>query len=236
MLKIRQEDTIFLKKELKFRYLAALKRASNDFVGCFSILKGGGILARDEYGLTPKQRAFADEYIINGGNGTQAYLRVYKNVKNANTASSNASESLRNPDILGYISKKTEMTLAERGLLAQRAINHLTDLALGVETTSRSTVFNNITEELEQDNVYTNSAPPKVQVEAMALLMKFLGTDNVNNDLLRKRLEIDTRKAEAEAKISQNKADKLTSDEHTDELLKALINPPVKEDSHDDTV
>lgn len=193
-------------------------------------------MAKDEYGLTPKQRAFADEYILNGGNGTQAYLKVYKNVKNAETAQVNASRLLSNAMVVRYIREKTEMTLLERGLLAQKAINHLTDLAMGVETTSRSTVYNNLTEELEQDNVYTNSAPPKVQVEAMALLMKFLGTDNVNNDLLRKRLEIDTRKAEAEAKISQNKADKLTSDEHTDELLKALINPPVKEDSHDDTV
>jgi phage terminase small subunit len=193
-------------------------------------------LAKDEYDLTPKQRAFADEYILNGGNGTKAYLKVYKNVKNEETARVNASRLLTNANVANYIREKTEMTLLERGLLAQKAINHLTDLAMGVETTSRSTVYNNLTEELEQDNVYTNSAPPKVQVEAMALLMKFLGTDNVNNDLLRKRLEIDTRKAEAEAKISQNKADKLTSDEHTDELLKALINPPVKEDSHDDTV
>lgn len=193
-------------------------------------------MAKDEYGLTLKQRAFADEYITNGGNGTQAYLKVYKNVKNAETAQVNASRLLSNAMVVKYIRDKTEMTLLERGMLVKRAINHLTDLALGIGTSSRSTVYNNITEELEQDVTYTNSAPPKVQVEAMALLMKFLGTDNVNNDLLRKRLEIDTRKAEAEAKISQNKADKLTSDEHTDELLKALINPPVKEDSHDDTV
>lgn len=193
-------------------------------------------MVKDEYGLTPKQRAFADEYILNGGNGTHAYLKVYKNVKNEDTARANASRLLANANVASYIREKTEMTLLERGLLAQKAINHLTDLAMGMETTSRSTIYNKLTEELEQDNIYTNSAPPKVQVEAMALLMKFLGTDNVNNDLLRKRLEIDIRKAEAEAKVSQNKADKLTSDEHTDELLKALINPPVKEDSHDDTI
>lgn len=193
-------------------------------------------MAKDEYGLTPKQRAFADEYIANGGNGTKAYFVAYPSTKKEITARTNASKLLTNTNILKYIEEQTKMTFAERGMVSRNAINHLIELAMGIETTSRSTVYNNITEELEQDLVYTNAAPPKVQVEAMALLMKFLGTDNVNNDLLRKRLEIDTRKAEAEAKISQNKADKLTSDEHTDELLKALINPPVKEDSHDDTV
>ncbi|WP_448667500.1 terminase small subunit [Aerococcus viridans] len=193
-------------------------------------------MAKDEYGLTLKQRAFADEYITNGGNGTKAYFVAYPSTKKEVTARTNASKLLTNTNILKYIEEQTKMTFAERGMVSRNAINHLIELAMGIETTSRSTVYNNITEELEQDLVYTNAAPPKVQVEAMALLMKFLGTDNVNNDLLRKRLEIDTRKAEAEAKISQNKADKLTSDEHTDELLKALINPPVKEDSHDDTV
>lgn len=193
-------------------------------------------MAKDEYGLTLKQRAFADEYIANGGNGTKAYFVAYPSTKKEITARSNASKLLTNTNILKYIEEQTKMTFAERGMVSRNAINHLIDLAMGIETTSRSTVYNNITEELEQDVTYTNSAPPKVQVEAMALLMKYLGADDVNKDLTRKRLEIEIKRADAEAKVSQNKADKLTSDEHTDELLKALINPPVKEDSHDDTV
>lgn len=204
--------------------------------GFFNTLKGGGSLAKDEYGLTLKQRAFADEYIANGGNGTKAYFVAYPSTKKEITARSNASKLLTNTNILKYIEEQTKMTFAERGMVSRNAINHLIDLAMGIETTSRSTVYNNITEELEQDVTYTNSAPPKVQVETMALLMKYLGADDVNKDLTRKRLEIEIKRADAEAKVSQNKADKLTSDEHTDELLKALINPPVKEDSHDDTV
>lgn len=166
-------------------------------------------MAKDEYGLTPKQRAFADEYILNGGNGTQAYLKVYKNVKNAETAQVNASRLLSNAMVVRYIREKTEMTLLERGLLAQKAINHLTDLAMGVETTSRSTVYNKLTEELEQDNVYTNSAPPKVQVEAMALLMKLLGVDDPNRDLTRQKQELEIEKLQSQIGGNEQQDDKI---------------------------
>lgn len=169
----------------------------------------GVLLAKDEYGLTPKQRAFADEYIFNGGNGTQAYLKVYKNVKNEDTARANASRLLANANVARYIREKTEMTLLERGLLAQKAINHLTDLAMGTETTSRSTVYNNLTEELEQDNVYTNSAPPKVQVEAMALLMKFLGVDDANRDLTRQKQELEIEKLQSQIGGNEQQDDKI---------------------------
>ena len=101
------------------------------------------------------------------------------------------------------------MTLLERGLLAQKAINHLTDLAMGVETTSRSTVYNNLTEELEQDNVYTNSAPPKVQVEAMTLLLKFLGADDPNRDLTRKKQELEIEKLQSQIGGNEQQDDKI---------------------------
>ena len=169
----------------------------------------GDLLAKDEYGLTPKQRAFADEYILNGGNGTKAYLRVYKNVKNEETARVNASRLLTNANVSNYIREKTEMTLLERGLLAQKAIDHLTDLAMGTETTSRSTVYNKLTEELEQDNVYTNSAPPKVQVEAMALLMKFLGVDDPNRDLTRKKQELEIGRLKSQISVDEDEAEML---------------------------
>lgn len=177
--------------------------------GFLLCVERGDLLAKDEYGLTPKQRAFADEYILNGGNGTQAYLKVYKNVKNAETAQVNASRLLSNAMVVRYIREKTEMTLLERGLLAQKAINHLTDLAMGVETTSRSTVYNNLTEELEQDNVYTNSAPPKVQVEAMTLLLKFLGADDPNRDLTRKKQELEIEKLAKEVEEEEVQADNI---------------------------
>ncbi len=166
-------------------------------------------MARDEHDLTPKQRAFADEYIINGGNGTQAYLKVYKNVKSEDVAGVNASRLLGNAKVTRYIRDKTEMTLLERGLLAQKAINHLTDIAMGVETTSRSKVYNNLTKELEQDNVYTNSATPKVQVEAMTLLLKLLGVDDPNSDLTREKQKLEIEKLQSQIGGNEQQDDKI---------------------------
>ena len=44
--------------------------------------------------LTTKQKIFADEYLIDF-NATRAYKVAYPRVKNDNTASSNASKTLR---------------------------------------------------------------------------------------------------------------------------------------------
>ena len=145
----------------------------------------------NEFGLTIKQLAFADKYIENGGDATGAYLFAYPNTKKEATAASAGSRLLRNVKINAYLEEKTKMTLAERGLVSRNAINHLIDLAMGTETTSRSTTYDHLWGELVQDNTYTNSAPPKVQTEAMALLMKHLGLDVTNSDVLRERMELE---------------------------------------------
>lgn len=49
--------------------------------------------------LTTKQKAFANEYIKNGGNGTQAALKVY-DAKNESVASAIAVENLGKPLII----------------------------------------------------------------------------------------------------------------------------------------
>lgn len=177
-------------------------------------------MARDEFDLTPKQRAFADEYIANGGNGTEAYLKSYKNVKNENTAGVSAYHALRNPKIQHYIRERTRMTLAERDLVVKDVVNHLIDLALGAEKESRSRVYNNITGELEEDITYKNSASPKVQTEAMALLLKHLGIDESNADLERKRLELANEKTKVEIEKLKSQ---IGGDEGQDEKIAGFI-------------
>lgn len=50
--------------------------------------------------ITPKQRIFADEYILTG-NATQSYKKAYKcGIKNAESSS---SDILRNPKVKQYI-------------------------------------------------------------------------------------------------------------------------------------
>ena len=55
--------------------------------------------------LTPKQKAFADEYIKNGGNATQAAIAAKYSEK---TAYSQGQRLLKNDDILNYIAKQTD--------------------------------------------------------------------------------------------------------------------------------
>ena len=56
--------------------------------------------------LTPKQKAFADEYIKNGGNATQAYISAGYSEKGADRS---ASKLLRNTEVLDYIAKKQSL-------------------------------------------------------------------------------------------------------------------------------
>ena len=55
--------------------------------------------------LTPKQKAFADEYIKNGGNATQAYIKAGYSKRGA---SASASNLLANSSVSAYIAKQTE--------------------------------------------------------------------------------------------------------------------------------
>lgn len=68
------------------------------------------------YKLTPKQKIFADEYLIDL-NATRAYKVAYPHVKDDDTAASAASRLLRNVKVAKYIkermeerSKRTEIT------------------------------------------------------------------------------------------------------------------------------
>lgn len=56
---------------------------------------------------------------------------------------------------------------------------------------------------------------------ALDALMKYVDVDALKQAQLEK--------AQAEAKLAQDKVNKLSSDDHTDELLKSLINPKIKE-------
>ena len=66
--------------------------------------------------LTPKQKLFADEYLIDL-NATRAYKAAYKSVKKDETARTNGSRMLTNANVSKYIkermnerSKRTEIT------------------------------------------------------------------------------------------------------------------------------
>jgi phage terminase small subunit len=56
--------------------------------------------------INPRHKAFADEYLVNGMNATQAYLSVYRSVKKEETARVNGSKLLTNANIQTYIAER----------------------------------------------------------------------------------------------------------------------------------
>ena len=56
--------------------------------------------------LNNRHKAFCDEYLANGLNGTQAYLSIYKSVKKEKTAEAAASRLLSNVKVKAYIAEK----------------------------------------------------------------------------------------------------------------------------------
>ena len=85
------------------------------------------------YKLTPKQKLFADEYLIDL-NATRAYKAAYKSVKKDETARTNGSRMLTNANVSKYIkermnerSKRTEITHNVLKELATIAFAKVTD-------------------------------------------------------------------------------------------------------------
>lgn len=72
--------------------------------------------------LTPKQKAFCDEYLANGYNGTQAALKVGYSKK---TAYSIAGENLKKPEIRAYIAEAKKKLYTDRVASAQEILEIL---------------------------------------------------------------------------------------------------------------
>lgn len=78
--------------------------------------------------LTPKQKAFADNYLINGYNATQAYKDAGYTWKNETVARASSSQLLANPSVNVYISKrmaKIQTKVETKQISVQEAINKL---------------------------------------------------------------------------------------------------------------
>ena len=80
--------------------------------------------------LTLKQQNFADEYIITG-NASEAYKKVYKNVKKDATARANSSRLLANANVSAYIAERMEELKTERVADQQEIMEYLTSVLRG---------------------------------------------------------------------------------------------------------
>lgn len=150
-------------------------------------------MARDEYGLTSNQRAFADEYIRNKGNATQAYLFAYPHIKKENTASSNGSRLLRNAKVSKYIADRTKEILDKQKMGQDEIITTLTSIARREVQESYSKAYNHLTGEVEKEVTYTFQPSLEDVNDAVNTLVKFLGTPTENE-----KAKIQIKKMEAE--------------------------------------
>ena len=152
-------------------------------------------MARDEYGLTSNQRAFADEYIRNKGNATQAYLFAYPNVKKETTARANASRLLTNANVSKYIADRTKELLEKRKMGQDEIITTLTSIARRDIQKSYFKSYNHLTGEVEKE--YTNEFQPSMEDvnAAVNTLVKFLGSPTDNE---KAKIQIEKTKTEIE--------------------------------------
>lgn len=161
--------------------------------------------------LTAKQKAFADEYIINGGNATQAVIKAGYSIK---TAEATASRLLRNVKVVEYIASRVKKVLEKREVDIEAQLNSLLDIYEGKTIKSRSRQINHLeNDKVIKDITYEFTPDMESKLKAIDLFLKYA------SPLLKAQLE----KAQAEAKILTNQADKLTAGGKANELLEALL-------------
>lgn len=79
--------------------------------------------------LTPKRKAFADEYLTDL-NGTRAYKEVYRNVKNDATAAA-ASRLLKNVKVKAYIAERMKEIQTEKTADLEEVIRFFSSVMRG---------------------------------------------------------------------------------------------------------
>lgn len=138
---------------------------------------GGEAIGKDT--LTIKQQVFADAY-IELGNGTQAYLKAYPNVKREETARANSSRLLTNANVKSYIEERMAELASERIADQQEILELLTSVLRGEE---QSAVLRGIGEGAQ---TIDDTMPPTTaeRIKAAELLGKRyrMWTDKIETD------------------------------------------------------
>lgn len=150
--------------------------------------------------LSKRQKAFADAYLINGGNATDAAKTAGYSPHNIGA---NAAKTLKNPKIQAYLQERLQPIERETNLEVDKAIAHLLAIGMGQEVEAHNSTYDNQAGEMLQDLTITYVPSPKQQVEALELYLKYKGVlRNASKELE----DAQARKAAAEADIAEAKA------------------------------
>lgn len=103
--------------------------------------------------LTKKEKAFCEEYVLNGGNATEAYLKAYQCAYS--TAHSTGCRLLKKPLVNDYITELQKEAFKAACITAERVALKLADIAFAAK----------------EDKEYNANS----QLKALDLLQKQLG-------------------------------------------------------------
>ena len=129
-------------------------------------------MAKDK-NLNAREQRFADEYISNGRNATQAYKTIQPNAKDT-TCASNGARMLRNAKVSKYIEEKTRERLNASNLTAQDVIDELIAIGFAKPQKGVSKQYDRLNNELVLDMEYENTAKHEDRLKALELLGKNL--------------------------------------------------------------
>lgn len=162
-------------------------------------------MARDEYGLTIKQRAFADEYIRNNGNATDAARKAGYSKRYIDT---NASKLLGNTRIRDYIKGLTEDTLKQRKYDAQELILMSWGISVGEVQKGYNKQYDHLEEKVVKETSYEFT--PTIEerqrsIEFLGKLLKLDESDKLKSELIQAQID----KIYAEMNKDETQEDKL---------------------------
>lgn len=123
--------------------------------------------------LTPKQKIFADEYLIDL-NATRAYKVAYSRVKKDSVAAANGARLLRNDKVANYVNEELEKLRSERVADAQEVMEHLTAVMRG-EIDEDVVVVEGVGDGCSEARVVQKQISERDRLKAAELLAKRYG-------------------------------------------------------------
>lgn len=132
--------------------------------------------------MTPKQRKFADEYLIDL-NATRAYRSAYTHIKNNDVAQAAGSRLLSNVMVKKYVDEQLEKMNSEKIANVQEVMEYLTAVMRGTSK-AEIVVVEGMGEGCSAARRMDKSPDEKERLKAAELLGKRyrMFTDNINLD------------------------------------------------------
>lgn len=149
-------------------------------------------MAKEEYKLTPKQRAFADEYIANKGNATKAYKKAYENIKNDETASVNGSRLLTNAKVSRYIKDMTAEVLEKRKFDVEQLILTSWGISMGDVQKGYTKQYDHLEERVIKEITYDFTPTLEERqrsIEFLTKLLKYDPSDKLKDKLVQAQID-----------------------------------------------